>query len=144
MSVSINIEGLKEIIERMQQFPEMLEEESKVVMHASLEVLHENVPPYPQVPNPTRTGTLGRTLGASMEGGAMGTPNIFEVVPLGQGNVSGRFGTNLNYAPYVIGEEQAWMHYRWWRIKEIASAAEEKIVSLWRGLIDDLAAFLEG
>jgi len=144
MSISIDISGLKEIMARMVQFPVMLEEEAKITMHASLEVLHENVPPYPQVPNPTRTGTLGRTLGASMSGSTMGAPDIFDVVPLGEGNVSGRFGTNLGYAPYVIGEEQAWMHYRWWRIKDIASAAQEKIVSLWRGLMDDLAAFLEG
>jgi len=142
--VMITIDGLKEITERMDEAPAQLEEGTKITMNASMAVLHENIPPYPNVPNPTRTGTLGRTLGSSMDGGAMGQPQIYEVTPLGGANIQGRFGTNLDYAPYVIGEAQAWMHYRWWMLRDVAKAAEGKIAELWNQLLEKLAAFLDG
>lgn len=143
--ITINIsEEVKALSERFEQFPAVFQREAEPVMYASMEVLHENVPPYPTVPNPTRTGTLGRTLGASMEGGALGRPQVFEVKQLGTG-FTGTFGTNLDYAPYVIGDDtQAWMHYRWWTMKDIAQAATGKIIELWTSLMDDLAAWLKG
>jgi len=68
MSIVI-VEGLDEIIARMEAFPSQLDAAVQPSMQASLLTLHENVPAYPVVPNPTRTGLLGRSLGSS-EGGA--------------------------------------------------------------------------
>jgi len=116
-------------------------------MQASLNVLHENVQPYPAPPPDStyrRTGTLGRTLGSSESGGESGKPQIFEVKQMGH-EVTGRFGTKLEYAPYVIGEgEQAEVHKgRWWTVKTIAEKAKAKIDRIWQAVGDALARYLE-
>ena len=117
-------------------------------MSASLIALWEKVPPYPQQDSGStyrRTGTLGRSLGSSQQGGAQGNPSVFNVKQLGGGNVEVVFGTNLNYADYVIGENQAGMHAsNWWNIRTIAERAADKIEKIWQQCGDLLAQFLEG
>lgn len=148
METKIEVRGLKEIIARFGKLPQKVQQALRVNMEASLHTLTENVPPYPEKSDSStyrRTGTLGRTLGSSMEGGASGEkPSIFEVKSLGSG-VAGRWGTKTEYAPYVIGEtEQAWMHKgRWWTVKVVAEKAKEKIVRIWNNVGDALARFLE-
>ena len=148
MSESIEIKGLDELIARMKAYPGKLKSYMDVTMQAAMLTLWENVPPYPEQSSDTdyiRAGTLGRTLGSSEGGGkAMGQPDIYEVHSLGSG-YEGRFGTNLEYAPYVIGDTtQAWMHYRWWRMKDIAERARAKIEGQFRTMAEKLAAFLDG
>jgi hypothetical protein len=148
MTSSIEIRGLKELIERMQKYPRELQQSVGVTMDAAMLALHENVPPYPPPPGDSsydRTGTLGRTLGSSEGGGRSGTPDVYEVREMGS-TWEGHFGTNLDYAPHVIGDDtQAWMHQgRWWTIKTVADKATDKINRMFGTLAEKLAKFLEG
>lgn len=146
----VEVTGLKELIQRMSAFPATLAAKLAVTMSAALNVLWEKVPPYPPPPQDSsyrRTGTLGRSLGSSEGGGVSGgEPSIYTVRKLGGGNMEGKFGTNLEYAPYVIGEDsQSQAHVgRWWTIRTVAELAKEKIGQVFEKLGNDLAAFLEG
>ena len=145
---TIETKGLDELIERMKMFPSKLKQIAEIGMQATLLVLWENVPPYPRPPEDSsyrRTGTLGRTLGSSETGGKAGSaPQTYQVRKMGSGLVEGRFGTNLGYAPYVIGDDtQAWMHKgRWWQMKNILAAAQDKINKVWNGIAQKMADFL--
>jgi hypothetical protein len=145
----IEVKGLDELIHDMEAYPTELNKVVGVSMNASLVALHEKVPPYPRQ-NPgssyRRTGTLGRSLGSSEGGGASGgSPSIYQVRTLGQGNFEGTFGTNLDYADYVIGTHQAGMHSsNWWNITLIAQRAADKIERIWKKCGELLAQFLEG
>ena len=44
--VKIEIEGLKELVAKMDQLPKEVQQAMSKTMLASLDVLHENVPPY--------------------------------------------------------------------------------------------------
>lgn len=149
MSQAIEVKGLKELLGSMTKYPMELVKTVAVGMSASLNTLWENVPPYPAPPDGStyrRTGTLGRTLGASTSGGTTGSgPSIYKIKQLGQGNFEGVFGTNLEYSSYVIGDtQQAKVHQgRWWTIKTIAEKSADKINQIWQSVGDKLAAFLE-
>ncbi len=148
MPNTIEIKGLDELIRRMQAYPDKLKQMTKLTMDAAMLALWENVPPYPPPPDDStyvRTGTLGRTLGSS-EAGSKGSnaPDIYEVKPMGSG-YEGRFGTNLEYAPFVIGDEtQSRRMSHWWKIGSIATRAAGKIESIFKTLGDNLASFLDG
>lgn len=88
---------------------------------------------------------MGRTLGSSMGGGRSGgLPEIYEKKIGAQGG-SAKFGTNLDYAPFVIGElTQAGHMGHWWKISKIAKDARGKIVKLWQRLMGKMADYLEG
>lgn len=147
MTTQIEVRGLKELQARMAQFPAQLEAGQREVMDASLLTLWENVPPYPKISfnsSYRRTGMLGRSLGTSAAGGkGSGKPSIYETKKLG-GGFEGRFGTDLDYAPYVIGDftQAAHMGY-WWQMKDIANKASDKITRLWQNLADKMAKFLD-
>lgn len=148
MPQEVTVHGLTELIGRMTAYPVELAKVVAVSMSASLNSLWEKVPPYPQQDsssNYRRTGTLGRSLGSSMQGGMSGNPSIYKVTPLGGGNVEGAFGTYLDYAHWVIGENQAGMHSsNWWNIRTIAERAADKIEKIWQQCGELLAQFLEG
>jgi hypothetical protein len=80
-------------------------------MQRGLYLVHQNLPPYPAPPTDSsyvRTGKLGQSI--TEEVSAEGT------------EVIGVIGTNIPYAPYVIGgdDEQAWMHQgRWWQLPAV-------------------------
>jgi hypothetical protein len=148
MTTIIEQHGLDQLIRRMQAYPEKLKSVIFVTMDATLLTLWESVPPYPPKPSNssyTRTGTLGRSLGSGEGGGqGSGTPSIFESKELGGFGYQGRFGTNLNYAEYVIGDDtQASQNSHWWVMKTVASRAKEKIDRLWKNLASQMAEFLE-
>ena len=147
MTSAIEIRGLKELIQRMQAYPRQLQESVGVTMDAAMLALHENVPPYPPPPETStydRTGTLGRSLGSDVGGGRSGTPDIYEVREMGS-SWEGHFGTNLDYAPYVIGEESQSRHMQhWWTLKTVADKATDKINRMFGTLAEKLAKFLEG
>lgn len=150
MPENIIIRGLDEIIERLRRKDEKVKQGTKVAMDASLLVLWQNVPPYPNKPedsNYDRTGTLGRTLGSGEGGGQSAlNPTIYEVREMGEANYEGHFGTDLNYAPSVIGDEdQAWMHRgRWWQMHDIREKAQERIEKIFQMLGDKVKSFIEG
>src|SRR5512139_2858170 len=148
MPDAIEIKGLDELIRRMQQYPDKLKRSMELTMKAAMLALWENVPPYPPEPENstyTRQGILGKTLGSSMAGGkGSNEPDIYEVKPMGSG-YEGRFGTKLEYAPFVIGDEtQSRRMSHWWKIGSIATRAAGKIESLFKTLGDNLASFLDG
>lgn len=131
----------------MAQYPQKFNAAVKKTMEAAMLTLWENVPAYPaQPPDSTyrRTGTLGRTLGSGESGGKGGTPDVYEIRQLG-GAWEGQFGTNLEYAPYVIGDDtQASQNSHWWRINNIVEAATDKINRLFEATAETLAKWLEG
>ena len=104
------------------------------------------IPGYPRPPaNSTykRTGTLGRTLGVSEGGHKLGKPSIFEVRQRGSQFTSGSLGTNLDYAPAVIGDRQDPVHSgRWWTLRGVATAATKAVVQLFELFAAKCAAWL--
>ena len=136
------------LFKRMQAFPAETAKVFPAGMDASLVILWENVPPYPPPPAGStykRTGTLGKSLGSSMGGGKTGgQPSIYSTKKIGAGYV-GRFGSDLSYAPPVIGEgtQRANMSH-WWTVTTIADKARDKIIKLWDKIGDKLAKFLDG
>lgn len=139
--IDIDINGLDRAIQKMSKFPEKMKAEMNRNMHASLDVLNENVPAYPPKPESSkyiRTGTLGKSIGSSMAGGKTGTkPTVYSVTGTG-GNIQGRFGTNLSYAKYVIdSKQQAYMHRgRWWTLDNVKENAKSKIMKIWQDMVN--------
>lgn len=150
MANLIEVTGLNELIARMKKYPVELAKGMALTMAASLITLWENVPAYPAPPQDSkydRTGTLGRSLGSDIGGGTGGgDPSIFVIKKLGSsGGMEGRFGTSLEYAPHVIGDDtQAAQNTHWWNLRFVANKASEKINRLWQALGDRMAAFLKG
>lgn len=146
MPVEIRVTGLEELHQRFSDFPNKFRQAVNKTMEAALYAVWENVQPYPPPPSTStyrRTGTLGRTLGVSQGGAMGGKPDIFGVKEEGDITI-GEFGTNLEYAPYVIGENQAWMHQgRWWTIADVAEKSKEKVEALFEVCAERLAAWLE-
>jgi len=124
----------------------------------SLNAVWEKVLPYPPRPESStyiRTGTLGRSLGSSESGGQSGgRPGIYQVKSQGTKAMFGEFGTNLEYAPYVIGDRetvegekgQTKTHRKngWWTLTEIGERAVPKIQQLFEGMARQLAQWLDG
>jgi hypothetical protein len=158
MAELIEVKGLNELMARMQKYPVELHKGMSLTVSSSLLVLWENVPPYPPPPEDSqyaRTGTLGKSLGSDISGGAGSEPDIYSVRPLGATGYEGKFGSRLSYASYVIGDAyklgadnngtQARQHQgRWWTMKTIATKSAEKINRLWNQLGEKMARFLEG
>ena len=138
--IIITAEGIEKTIQRFSSAPRKLTELMRKGMEASLEVLHQSVPPYPSEPQGSsysRTGTLGRSLGSGFEGGASGgKPTVYSITGSGQ-NVTGTFGTNLKYAKYVIDpDHQAYMHKgRWWTMRNIKDHAYKKVIEVWDNIV---------
>ena len=138
-----------DLLERMRRYPQQLDKVTKYTLGASMLTLQENVPPYPKPPPNSRykrTGQLGRSLGSSMGGGVTGTPSINQIKKLGPGAYEGAFGTNLGYAPDVIGNNtQKPVHRgRWWVMRQILELSTAKINRLWENTSKQLAGYLDG
>ena len=139
-----------DLFQRMERYPKELDREMGTTMSAALLHVQGSVPPYP--PQRTgssykRTGTLGRTLGASMDGGAVGSPDINTIKRLGSGKYEARFGTRLHYAPKVIGaetQEPLFKTLGWWTMRDVKNKAEPGIVKLFNAMADRLVKFLGG
>jgi hypothetical protein len=150
MKLEITVKGLEELLKKMQAFPRKLDTVMEKTLETILLTVWEHIEPYPDPPDTStyrRTGTLGRTLGIDPGGFKSGTPDIYEVKTLGAYSLA-RFGTRLDYAPYVIGDpgkEQAWMHRgRWWTLPGVAEKARGKIQQVWETLADKMADFIGG
>ena len=128
--------------QRMQQYPKELQREMERTMNQALTHLQGSVPPYPPPPPASRyirTGTLGRSIGLG------GRAEIYEVRKIG-GGYEARLGTNLSYAPAVIGTEsqQPAFRGRWWTMKTVMEKAKPGIERLFEAMAGRLVGFLEG
>ena len=146
-ALKVDLTELEKFVGRVKQIPRWYEQVTRIIMDASLLIVWSEVPPYPAPPPNSsykRTGTLGRTLGVSGEGGISGKPDIFGSKRSGREHI-GRFGSRLNYAPYVIGQEQSKAHQgRWWTIREVRDAAEPKVVSAAQSALVSLGRAILG
>ena len=101
----------------------------------------DSVPSYPVYSSSyQRTGTLGRTLTI------VGDPeHIQDVKVIGHGVVEGQFGTRLEYAPFVIGDDTQAKHMRhWWTMKTVKAKAEEGVKRIFEDMTKKLAGWIEG
>ena len=148
MPISIEVEGLEPIRQRFAQFPKVYKGYEKKALETSLLTIWQNVPGYPQAKPGgwyVRTGLLGRSMGVTMEGTKSGPPDIYEVKQ-GSGHSEAAFGSNVYYAPDVIGEKQDpfFAGRGWWNIEKVANLAKGKITKVWQAMADELAAYLDG
>lgn len=147
--IEVDTKGLPELIQKMEAYPEKLNAGMSEAMQATLLVMWENVPPYPmQPPGSTyvRKGSagLGGSLGSDTGGGrAGGQPSIFETRSIG-GGFEGHFGSNKDYAPYVIDDKLQALHMgHWWTLGKVAQRAEAKIKRVWELLAEAMRKFME-
>ncbi len=138
-----------DLFRRLGRYRQKIEAVNKIGMKATMIEIHGSVPPYPPTPaggRSSRTGQLGRALGSGQGGGKVGPADIQKIRRIGHASFEGRFGTNLSYAPRVIGEgtqQRPWSGY-WWTIKTVAKRALPGIIKIWRAVSEEMAAFLEG
>lgn len=128
ISFSVDITNRQYIDELTKAFtPAQFQQAVLPGMKRGFYLLHQHLPPYPAPPASSsyvRTGKLGQS--------------ITEEVVADAGGVTGVIGSNVPYAPYVIGggDEQAWMHQgRWWQLpavveKDLDAIAEEIVRSI--------------
>lgn len=146
MPVKIEVHGLDELEQRFSAFPGKFDALMSETIKTALIDIQSSVPPYPVQREDTtyiRTGTLGRSLGASFTGKPEGKPDVFEVHKNGA-RWTGSFGTRVNYAPYVIGDKtQARVHRgRWWTVTTVAMRAAPKILKRFRTAATKAARWL--
>jgi len=147
MTTKVEVHGLDELRYKYEKFPEVFTAGMKTTMTAVLLKLWEKIPGYPaQWKNSRykRTGLLGRSIGVSEGGHKMGQPGILRIKRMGSNVHSATFGTNLKYAPRVIGERQLQMFRDrgWWNLPGVARMAEAEIVKLFEILARQLAAWM--
>lgn len=147
MPVRLEIDGIEPLRERMKAFPRKFNALIIETLKTALIDLQGSVPPYPAQKEDSayrRTGTLGRTLGASQYGKPEGKPDIFEIRQEGDKKFTGYFGTRLGYAPHVIGfKTQSGVHKgRWWTIMTVAKRAAPKIQKRFQAMAERLAKWL--
>lgn len=137
-----------DLLERLKKYPDEARQVMKATGEAALLIIHENVPPYPNtLPDQkyVRTGQLGRSLGTGEGGGQIGKADIEKVSSIGDSGFEVRFGTNLSYAPDVIGPRQKPIFKgRWWTFATIARRSRSKIVKAYDITARRLVDFLDG
>lgn len=137
-----------DLFSRFERYPKELEKEMRFTLDQSLHHVWGSVPAYPQQranSSYRRTGTLGRTLGISMQGGQSGKAEIFTIKSIGSSKYEARFGTRLHYAPQVIGtqtQKALFKSLRWWTMEDIRKKAEPGIVKLFNLMAERLVKFL--
>ncbi len=108
MSFTIDMSALDDFLQRIDdlQRPDVFAQISRKASQAAGVEAEKGISPYPPKRNPAskykRTGTLGKSISSS---------------PFLMGGVSGFFiGTNVKYAPRVIGspQQQAAVNRDWW------------------------------
>jgi glutathione S-transferase len=151
MPYRIEVEGLEPIIYKMRNFPKKLKDVMFRTLAASIIALQEAIEPYPpEPPNSTytRTEILGKSLGSGFQGGRLGEvdgEHGIAKVEQRSGYQVATFGTTLEYAPYVIGDNtQAKIHRgRWWTIGKLAKKAFPRIQRLFDNMAKGLADWLD-
>ncbi|MHB0922637.1 MAG: hypothetical protein ACYC3H_01560 [Bellilinea sp.] len=121
--------GTEELMELIQMLPELALDAAQPAMVDTLIFLHGQLPDYPPaIPGSSykRTGTLGR--------------RFTENTTRGEDAIIGELGTNLAYAPWVVGPDypgveiggrqkyQAQVHVdRWWQFDRVIENSEADV-----------------
>jgi hypothetical protein len=145
MPGNLRYDDLDKLLRRWQVMPAKVAKAIGFTMRAALDVIHSEVPSYPERLSSSyeRTGTLGRSLGVSMGGSPMGKPDIHEIRRSSRG-YRAKFGTRLEYGPHVIGSRafqqiQPFKRY-WWTLPDtVAKRAEPRLQKLVEKLADSIA-----
>jgi len=130
-----------DLIPRMQRYPDRLKSEMEKTTTAALAHTQGSVPQYPAArPSSSyvRTGTLGRSIGLG------GRADIYEVRAIGSG-YEGKLGTNLEYAPPVIGDGSQTAFFKgrgWWTVATILEKAKPGIMRLYEAMAKRMVDFL--
>lgn len=132
-----------DLFQRLNGYPDKLAKEMEYTLNQSLHHVVGSVPEYPvQLPTSyRRTGTLGRSVGIGSP-----RPDIFEVKRIGQG-YEGVMGSNLSYAPYVIGsrtQSGVMRSKNWWTMRTVAEKAKPGVERLFQKMTERLAAWIAG
>lgn len=136
--VRLEVEGAKELIRLLKQFPDVVKKEIRGVMDKGLLLMQADAADYPPPPPGStyrRTGTLGRLWTSAQ--------HRFSV----KGDVlEGRVGNATPYGPYVQSEaRQAAVHQgRWKTVEQIMRDAEPEINELLDQAGRNLAREFEG
>jgi hypothetical protein len=142
-----------DLIERMGHYPRELDEEIGKGTVDAIDHVWGSVPAYPDYESwYVRTGKLGQTLGTEKDTGAklsgVEFPGFLETKRLGAGAYEAKFGTNLHYAPRVIGDltqEYPWRgKIGWWTIGQVLRLALPGIMKIFKDVERTMAAFLDG
>ena len=131
-----------DLARRFAAYPEKLQQEMERTTEQALHHVVGSVPEYPaQMPTAyRRTGTLGRSVGIGRP------PDVFAVRRIGQG-YKGVMGSNLSYAPYVIGTrtQSAVMRAKnWWTMRTAAERAAPGVIRLFEKMSERLAKWIAG
>lgn len=137
-----------DLLQRFNRYPRQFSIVMRKTMEASLLHVQSSTPGYPRTrPNQKyiRTGTLGKSLGVAQSGGPVGKAQINTVRKIGIA-YQGEYGTNLHYAPTVIGEGTQGNAFvgRWWTMKTVAKRAAAGILKLHNAGVEELARWING
>ena len=137
-----------DLFQRFQRYPQQFNRVMEKSMDASMLHVQSSVPSYPpprEGQSYIRTGTLGRTMGISQQGQPLGKPSIYKTSKLGNA-YQGEFGTNIHYAPDVIGEgtQKPLFVSRWWTIGTVARRAARGILRIHEIAVEELARWIDG
>lgn len=143
MTVEIEVTTTpRDLFQRMERYPSELDAQMNRTMEQVGLHLVKSVPPYPPPPEGStyvRTVVLGKSL--TKGGGG----NVWNNQKLGQGNYEFTFGTNIEYGPFVIGDDTQARHMgHWWRMSTVAKKAQPGIVRLFDAMANRIAGWLEG
>ena len=147
--MKIEVDGLTELSKRMSAFPNRYRKSMHVTLRASIDKIWEITgqvyyPSKPPMSTYDRTGNLGRSLGTSEHGGKHGRPSIYNV-RTGGSYMQAELGTNIKYAPYVIGDRQARQNKHWKKLDpDVANKAEPEIINLFEKMVEVLSRWLDG
>lgn len=132
-----------DLLQRMARYPERLDAELERTTKQALMHTRGSVPPYPPARPESRyvrTGTLGRSVGLG------GQADIFEVRSL-FGGYEARLGTNVEYAPPVIGDGTQTAFFKgrgWWTMRTVLERAKPGIERLYEAMCKRMVEFLGG
>lgn len=129
-----------DLFRRFDRYPAQLDAEINRTMEQALLHVQGSVLPYPPYQSSyVRTGQLGRSLTRG------GGENVFDNKKLGQGDYEATFGTNLEYAKWVIGDETQARHMgHWWKMSAVAAKAKPGIIRLFDAAMQRLANWIAG
>lgn len=129
--IDVKEKGVDELSEKLKRQAAGFDTFMFQTMDKAVKYVHSQVPPYPPEP-PNSTYTRRLLLGKSI---------TTEVRGIGAETV-GIIGTKIEYAPWVISEDQqAWMHVgRWWTLHQVVRDATPAVQAFFDR---ELARFLK-